>query len=475
VTLSTNTGFAAKSAFALLIISSIATAQSPSCTSVTAHVPNFAQGSTIDTSAKIVRVYANGVTASQSGYFQIEALGQWVGGWAQPQGDGSWFADIDITGLGNQASQLTLYPWLWNSSAGGSFAPCGVSTISKVGATSNLGISTGVNYNWTNADIGQCSLNAASVPALKNYADSAGTRLTSQQHLQQMAQNGVRTVRIFTGWGNNYYPAGLGVTIDPPQQNLPTWFINNLNNFLDDAANAGIETVVLGLGGEGSYGLNQDTNLDGLVIPTWKNAATQIVGATRYRSSPTIYYDLTNEVAPSNYEPAIQIARKKHYIRETWKHYIDSGFPADRASYSAILDDSTNFQIAGNRLANLVLALQESQRTMPSWFSVHTYAADSAAMVRMLRGAYQIYADFGFRSGDPSPKWTMIGESFHEHQASANGIFEYVTAYDTHQGRGIQIRNVLSWPVVPGYSYCSTSAQQVQSPLFSNILRAKLN
>lgn len=288
-----------------------------------------------------------------------------------------------------------------------------------------------------------------------------------------MRSNGVDTLRVIAGWGNNGYQAGVGAYITPPTKTLPVQFLNNLKTLLLDIKSAGFPTVVLVLGGEGAYSLNEGTNLPGLVIPTYLNAMNQIVSTAQSVGHPQVLYDLGNEIAPSDYETASQINRTQ-LIQAVWSHYVTSGYPLKNASFSAIMDDSADFSIAGNRLNNLIEALKATGKPLPAWFDLHVYG-DKAAVVRMLRGAYQIYSDHAFLSNSANPKWTMLGETYYESQTSVDGIRQYIDVHDKFNGQGINIRHALAWPVAIGYSYCPSSAQHVQSPLSANILKAALD
>ncbi|ADO74948.1 hypothetical protein [Stigmatella aurantiaca] len=448
----------------------IAAAQSPGCVSTTAHVPNFVQATSIDTNAKRVRVYVNGVTSTSAGYFQVQGPNnQWVGADAVSQGDGSWYADVDLTGFGSLTGTFTMWPWLWNSTVGGVFAPCPSSTFTRVLPNPSRTVQVGTNYNWDIVDTATCAYTAASRPFLKNYHLS-GVRANVQAQLARMRENQVETLRFFAGWGDNQYQAGIGVVIFPPTTTLPQQFLANLRSFLDDVRNAGFSSVVIGLGGAGSYDYNNpNADFNGLLLPTYKNAVQQIVQAAAGYGPPEVLFDLGNEIGASPYEPQSQITRKATLIKEVWTKYLAVGGVRAKASFSAHFDPPGD----SSRLRHLIEALRQSGQPMPDWLSVHIYGQTQSEVYSSLGAVFQTYSDYGYRAGQATPKWTMIGESFQEHQPTVAGINDYFAYLDSYVGGGINLKKVFGWPISPSYPYCA-SPSHIKGVLGASVLRAGL-
>ena len=308
-----------------------------------------------------------------------------------------------------------------------------------------LSMNYGVNYQDSVVNLPICPAGETVQPILPNYSS---VRSVVQGQLRVMKLNGVDTIRTLVGWGDDYSSGFDGVAISPPTTVVPSSYFTNANLFLNDVAAAGIPNVIVYLGGAGSYDpANCANNLSGLIIPTFQNGLgkfmSQVVNGTG--AHPNIKIDLTNEIAPSSYESTCSQTSRTTFIQSVWSYYVDH-YGNSRASFSSILDDSTDFRVAGNRLGNLITAVAATGRSAPTWFDVHAYGTRAQA-TRMLRGVYQIYSDHGYLSNQPSPKETVVGESFYEDLNNALGIADYLTTYDGYAGGRIGLSTVMSWPL----------------------------
>jgi hypothetical protein len=219
---------------------------------------------------------------------------------------------------------------------------------------------------------------------------------------------------------------------------------------------------VLNAQGIPTVDINQDeTTIDGLMLNVVNSAGAK----------PVMRIDLANEIAPSNYDVQCSITGRKNFISAVWSYYA-SRYDYAKASFSSILDSSTTFEIAGNRLKNLISTIEATGKSVPKWFEVHTYGS-TADVVNMLRGNYQVYADFGFLSNQANPKETIIGESFYEDVNSAKGVQSYLGTYDGYNGGKITLSTVLTWPIGNPLSGCTNDPQfrpPYKATVYNNVM-----
>jgi len=316
----------------------------------------------------------------------------------------------------------------------------------------------GSNVTWTEFRMDDyCNIKSESIGILPNYQS---VRSKVQNQLSAMKLSEIDTLRIFVEWGDiQPRPSNSPVyPIDPPSTSLPDSYFTNINNFLLDAKAAGIQNVIIAFAGFGSYGASCTSDLTNIVLPTFENTVDKLMSQVVLSpgSKPNIKIDLQNEISPSNYGDQCFKDAATSFIKSLWSYYV-SHYGNSRASFSSILDNSTDPRIAGNRLANLIAALKSSGYALPTWFDVHAYESRSGT-VNMLRGVYQIYSDYGLLSNGAEPKETVVGETFYEDQDSANGISDYLAYYDGYNGGSINLTTVVDWPV-PGPSQHNTCGQ----------------
>lgn len=106
--------------------------------------------------------------------------------------------------------------------------------------------------------------------------------------------------------------------------------------------------------------------------------------------------ELGNEISPSNYDTQCDIDARTQTIKAIWSNYVDN-FGTNGVTFGTIMDNNADFEIAGNRLTNLIDALRSTGKGMPQVFDLHTYA-DHDAVINMLRGAFQVFSDNNFLS-----------------------------------------------------------------------------
>lgn len=259
-------------------------------------------------------------------------------------------------------------------------------------------------------------------------------------------------LRVFVGWGDNYEAAAegsfIGVLISPPATTVPDAYFLNVRDFLQDVQTSGIRKVILSIGGSGSYSPGIcDNDLAGLILPTFKNGLAKLMSSAVNVPGQNlqIKIDLGNEIAPSNYESQCTKDARTSFIQAVWSYYVDN-YGTSRASFSSIMDDSADFHVAGNRLANLIGAIAATGKGFPAWFEVHVYGSSNPT-TNMLRGVYQIYSDHGFLSNGQYPKETVIGETFYEDANSALGMDSYMNIYDEFNNGKINLAAVIAWPL----------------------------
>jgi len=361
----------------------------------------------------------------------------------------------------------------------------GLSLLAGCFASASLGVRAGsmgpfgVNYNWDSEHSNVCPITETLTAFMPNYPTH---RSTVQSQLAQMKANGIGSIRAFVEWGDDSAGAQRGdfpgALILPPTTTVPVQFIQNVKLFVQDVAAAGIKNVTLSLGGAGSYRADICGNdVDGLVIPTEISGLDQLLNLVvvpTYTPKPVIQIDLGNEIAPSDYEAACTFDQRVDFIRQIWTHYTSTSYGAQGAgaTFSSLLDDSTDFHIAANRLENLIEAIGQTSRPQPTWFEVHTYGSRSA-VVNMLRGNYQIYSDHGFLSNQAHPKKTVIGEMFYQDTDTAMGIKDYKTIYDGYNGGYIGLAPVIEWPLqqpVIGCIHAVNVPPPYTATVYSNIL-----
>lgn len=307
-------------------------------------------------------------------------------------------------------------------------------------------VDVGANYDYVETQLPVCPEQEHSLAYLPNYP-AHRTQVNTQ--LQSMRQNGLNVLRVFARWGNDHAAANAGsytgALIDPPEITLPNTWLNNLQLFLEDTKFYHYKNTILVLNGVGAYSFECGRDITGLVIPTFKNALDQIAATVQASGATGVILELGNEIAPSNYESQCSIDAKTQIITAIWDYYAEN-YGTSNVTLGSILDDHSDFHIAGNRLNNLINAVGSVGRGYPDFFDVHAYGGHDS-VIRMLRGVYQIYSDHGFLSNQVAPKETIIGETFYDDDDTAQGIHDYLQTYDGFNGGRIGLRGVLEWPL----------------------------
>ncbi len=336
--------------------------------------------------------------------------------------------------------------------------------------TAQRGGSNHLYYRYPDPSSGDSAYNYG----IMLHYHEAGVRQIVRNQLQQMYQNGQRSLRVLVHFahspdtGFNTTPAEssrkcvVSTTGSCPAGSeyfMPLQYQQNLRDYLADIRTTGFERVMLALGPQwinDFYSCNNSSIpvslrqqlyagsplVNELIEESWGMAKE--LRAIAVGSGLPYLIDLSNEyMPPTNLSDFGQCAKDivegtattPGYLRFLWGRYVANYGTQDTVGFSVIVG---NVWDADNRLARMPQFLSP----LPAVYSLHSYTG-SGDVYGGLQRAYQVTGNFGRRP------W-IIGETDSRSPAAASAIRSFILNHPQQQ-----VLHVMQWP---GFN-CTTEAE----------------
>ena len=236
------------------------------------------------------------------------------------------------------------------------------------------GILVGVNY--THVAFDDCGHGEGGV--LANYHDvSVRERVVAQ--LRNMRAAGLESLRMLVWHMTDTGHHRWGVVASRGGR-LSDRDRRNLRTFLEDVRQARFVRVTLAFSPQWSNSPLRDQWEEGKLEEN-RSFISDVRTLALQAELPEVRFDLLNEGGPSAHLPRERFDRLREYDRLLWSWYVDEFGPWD-ATISSI--GATDPRDRGDRLGNLVDALRETGRALPTWFDVHLNTTADGARLGLL-------------------------------------------------------------------------------------------
>jgi hypothetical protein len=278
----------------------------------------------------------------------------------------------------------------------------------------------GVNYNHYAID--GCELNGG----LLQFGDFGHPEIRAQ--LAAMHAAGIQTLRLFIWHMHDAGSQPWGV-VSSAGGVLTSRARANLIWYLQAVRDAGFAQLSVVFGPEWTN--NPIGFPDNMYDPTLFDENWNLIRTVRpivkQYGPPSTHFDLLNEGAPSDY-----LATKDQlaaYDARVYTNYVDA-FGNGDVTISSIV--AWNDQ---SRLANLIQALRDTGRPLPTWFEIH---AGGPTLLQDLQATDETLRDNGLSQP------LVLGETDYNDPASAAAIRDFVTTSQR------SLAEVMAWPLRPG-------------------------